>query len=81
MTGAEKSTGRSAVKNNWLSQLPLEHSFILLVLRVPEIEIPLSVLSTSFCQQAGKEENKNKNKKKKQQTNKKQKNVARQLAP
>lgn len=55
MTGTEMSTGSSAVKNNRLSQLPLKHPFITLVLRVPEMEIPLSALSISFCQQAGKE--------------------------
>lgn len=35
--------------------MPLKHPFIMLVLRVPEIEIPLSALCTSFCQQASKE--------------------------
>lgn len=58
MTGTEMSTGSSVVKNNRLSQLPLKHPFITLVLRVPEMEIPLSALSISFCQQAGKEEKK-----------------------
>lgn len=35
--------------------MPLKHPFIMLVLRVPEIEIPLSALCISFCQQASKE--------------------------
>lgn len=38
--------------------MPLKHPFIMLVLRVPEIDIPLSVLCISFCQQASKEEKK-----------------------
>lgn len=59
MTGTEMSTGSSVVKYNRLSQLPLKHPFITFVLRVPEMEIPLSALSISFCQQAGKEGKKN----------------------
>lgn len=55
MTGTEMSTGSSVVKNNQLSQLPLKHPFIKLVLRMPGMEIPLSALSISFCQQAEKE--------------------------
>lgn len=58
MTGTEMSTGSSVVKNNQLSQLPLKHLFTTFVLRVPETEIPLSALSISFCQQAGKEREK-----------------------
>lgn len=58
MTGTKMSTGSSVVKNNQLSQLPFKHLFIAFVLRVPEMEIPLSALSISFCQQAGKEREK-----------------------
>ena len=58
MTATEMSTGSSVVKDNWLSQLPLKRPFITLLLRVPEMEIPLSALSICFCQQAGKEEKK-----------------------
>lgn len=35
--------------------MPLKHPFIMLVLRVSEIEILLSALCISFCQQASKE--------------------------
>lgn len=38
--------------------MPLKHPFIMVVLRVLEIEIPLSALCISFCQQASKEEKK-----------------------
>lgn len=51
MIGTGGSTDSSVVRNNWLSQLSLKYLFITLVLRVPEMEIPLSALSISFRQQ------------------------------
>lgn len=54
ITGKEMSNDNSIVQNNHHSQLPSKHSFIVLILRVPEMQIPLSALSIIFHQQAGK---------------------------